>query len=339
MANVQLLTLLTIFLLHGCGASINVEAIKLSKGTVEQTVSTINSGTIFAKNQAELAFGTVGRIYKIHYQLSDFVPKGAILAEIENTDLLSIYSEASKEYERAQKLFSEGLISHASIDASKRALDVAKSNLDKTRIIAPFKGQITAMDLKVGEFYQNAVAVGTRPKVNMIDAESRFVKGEIDEVDLSKIEKGQTARIKIPALKNQLFKASVDKVVPFISTAKDQDRTGLIELKLLVDDQHKMKSIPVGASADVEIISLQKDQVLMVPTNYLQGIGKNKYVYKLDPDKKNKMTKAPVEVGIGNYERTEITKGLAPGELVIRPPEGIDDPLKVKIKVEEKVWP
>ena len=59
--NTFILIVLTL-LLASCGSRTKIEAIKLATGAVESTVTTINSGTVEAQNQAELAFGTVGRI-------------------------------------------------------------------------------------------------------------------------------------------------------------------------------------------------------------------------------------------------------------------------------------
>ncbi len=104
---------------------------------------------------------------------------------------------------------------------------------------------ITAMNLRVGEFFQSATSLDKKTAVQIIDLKKRIIKGEIDEVDLQKVSIGFPARIKIPAMKNQTFNAVVTKVVPYVSTAKDQDRTSQIELEVI--DQKDNVLIPVGA--------------------------------------------------------------------------------------------
>lgn len=319
-----------------CSKKISVDAIKVTNGFVESTVNTINSGTVNATRQAELAFGTVGRIQSLHVSLGAKVEQGTIIAEIENQDLKAIYSEAQKENERSIELFKNGLVSTSNLDSAKRAYEVAKTSLDKTIIKAPFKGMITALDLKVGEFYQNSATSAQKPKVQIIDLEKRIVKGEIDEIDLPKVKINQMARIKIPAYKNQIFNAIVNKVVPFVSTAKDQDRTSEIELTLIVEKGNENILIPVGASADVEIITDKKENVLIAPTPYLQGVGKNKFVYKVID---GKLVKTNVTVGVNNYERSEILEGLKKEDIIARPPDGIDEVNNLKVEVVEKKWP
>jgi macrolide-specific efflux system membrane fusion protein len=320
-----------------CSKKIKVEAIKAINSSVESTVTTINSGTVYADKQAELAFGAAGRIKNIQSSIGKIVNQNTIIAEIENSDLKAIYEEANNELNRSKKLFEDGLVSSSNLESSKRARDVAFTNYDKTIIKAPFKGMITALDLKVGEFYQFAQIANQRPKVQIIDLEKRYVKGEIDEVDLGKVKINQEARIKIPALKNAILKGVVRKVVPFISTAKDQDRTGLIELDLLDSSEFKDKAlIPVGASADVEIVTEKKENSLVIPTSFIHGVGKNKFVYKVV---NNKLTKTNIKIGVGNYDRSEIQEGLIVDDVIANPPEGIDDPSKLTIETEIKPWP
>lgn len=329
-----LLIILTTLPLLSCTKSITTWAIRPKIDSVETTVSTINSGTIKAQKEAELSFGTVGRISSLHVSLGKIVEKGALIAEIENNDLKAVALEAQNEYQRAIELFQSTLISKSQLESAKRAFLVAQSNLDKTMIKAPFKGMMTAFDIKVGEFYQNQTAPNARPKIQLIDLDQRIVQGEIDEIDLPKIKYGQKARVKIPAYKNKIFNATVTKVVPFVSTAKDQDRTSQIEL--ILTDNEKGFLIPVGVSADVEIIVNTKMKALILPTSYLQGVPKDKFVLKVE---KNRLVKNKVELGVGNYDRTEILNGVTVNDLIARPPEGVEDFSKVKVTAEEKPWP
>ena len=338
MTSQKYLYLMTLLFLISCSHKTKVEAIKLATGSVESTVTTINSGTVEAEFQAELAFGTVGRIAKIYVTLGSNVSTATILAELENADLKAVYDEAQKELIRTEELFKNGLVSIASLDGAKRAREVARLNFEKTVMKAPFSGMITAMDLKVGEYYQGSTSLDKKPAVQIIDLKKRIIKGEIDEVDLQKVSKGFKARVKIPALKNQIFNAIVTKVVPFVSTAKDQDRTSQIELEILsaTDSNHKSILIPVGASADVEIISETKEAVQILPTNVLSGTGKNRFLYKI---KDGKLLKSEIKIGLGNYERVEILEGLSKNELVAKPLDGIELVDGMKVDPQEKSWP
>lgn len=317
-----------------CGPKVELKVIRLGTGPVESTVTTTNSGTVEAKQQAELAFGTPGRISRIHVSLGDKVKQGAIIAELENSDLKAIYGEAQRDYERAQEFFKSGLVSKANLDSAQRAREVARSNLNKTMIVAPFDGMITALNIKVGEFYQSSAGITSVEKkidVQIIDLKTRLIKGEIDEVDLQKIKIGQPARVKVPALKNQMIDARLTKVVPFVSTVKDQDRTSQIELEILEDKL----LIPVGASADVEIVVERKENASILPTSTLTGVGKSRSVFVV---KDNKLVKKSVKTGTGNYDRVEILEGLDKNDLIAQPLEGVELTEGMKVKYEESKW-
>ncbi len=332
----MLITISTIaFMSVSCAPKVEVSAIKLAKGLVESTVTTTSSGTVEAREQAELAFGTPGRIAKIHVQLGAKVKKGALIAELENADLKAVYNEAIKEYNRARELYKNGLVSIANLDATNRALEVARINLDKTMIKAPFEGMITALNLNIGEFYQSSAGISTsgtkRIDIQIIDLKTRIIKGEIDEVDLEKIAIGQMARVKIPAIKNKTINAKLTRVVPFVSTVKDQDRTSQIELEIIDTDT----LIPVGASADVEIIVSSKDDAMILPAKLLTGFGNNRSVYVIE-DNKLKATK--VKIGVGNYNRVEILEGVKETDLIAEPLEGAELSDGMKVKTKETTW-
>ncbi len=331
-----LLNISFLILIYSCSSKIKVETVIVSRGLVESTVSTINSGTVEAQKQAELAFGTIGRIAKIHVKVGDIILPGTTIAELENSDLKAVNEEASKEFERAKELYNSGLVSIANLDSAKRAKEVARINLEKTQVKAPFKGMITSLELKIGEFYQTQVTTISKPAIQIIDLEKRIVKGEIDEVDLNKVSNNQKAKVKIPALKNKIIEGVVKKVVPFVSTAKDQDRTSQIELELNATKEDEIKEIPVGASADVEIITEQKNNVLIIPTTYIHGVGGNKFVYFVNG---NKLEKKSITIGTGNYDRSEVLTGLRENDQIAKIPDGVDDPLKISVETEVKKWP
>lgn len=325
--------LLLIFL-SACGNKIKLDSVRMKNGTIESTVTTINSGTVEAKNQAELSFGSIGRIFKIYKNAGEKLKQGDLIAELENADLKAILNDATKELKRSNELFQNGLVAISQLDNAKKNREIARINFEKTLMTAPFEGILTFMDLKPGEFYQSAKKINNQPYVQMIDLKKRIIKGEVDEIDLQKIRQGNKARIKIPALKNNTINAIVSRVVPFVSTAKDQDRTGQIELEIL--DQNTNQLIPAGASADVEIITELKNNAQILPANVLFGAGKIRQLYKIV---NGKLKKEKVKIGLFNYSTVEILEGVTSSDLIAKPKEGIDLNEDLKVDSSEIQWP
>jgi len=315
-----------IVLLSGCGEKPSLVAATVARGKVESVVSSVNSGTVRAEQQAELAFGAVGRVQALSIKLGDEVKKGAILSELENSDLKVSLAFLQRESARRKEMASKKLISATEFEEITRQVEFSASALEKTLIRAPFDGIVTELNLEVGQLSQ-ITAVVPKPLVRLIDQAPRYVRAEIDELDLSKITAGAKARVKVLTTQRTPFTATVRQVVPFISTIREQDRTA--EIELAVDSGAIL--LPVGASADVEIILTQKTNVLIVTSRAVLGRKDARYVFKYVDGKAKKTS---VELGITGYDNTEILSGLSENDTVVIPSDDLDvlDGTSVTIK-------
>ncbi|MBI4925661.1 MAG: efflux RND transporter periplasmic adaptor subunit, partial [Bdellovibrio sp.] len=197
------LLILIIFFNFSCTQLLPLKAIRVSRTTVESTVTTTSAGTVEAVQQAVLGFSAQGRIEHINTAIGDHVKKSQILAELENSDFKIIFQNSDRELKRAEELFQAGLVSQAALDDSKRNYEVAKANLDKTMIKAPFDGVISELKLEIGELYQATQIPQSKAPIRLIDMKPRIIKGDVDELDLSKIKTGLKARVKILAIRSK----------------------------------------------------------------------------------------------------------------------------------------
>jgi RND family efflux transporter MFP subunit len=320
-----------VILLLGCGKTPSVKVIKAARTSVETTVTTISSGTVQAEEQAVLNFGIIGRVAEIGVSAGDRVRRGQRLASLENADLRVSAQAARAELQRVRDLAKEGLVSRAALDEAHRAAEVAQATYDKSVINAPFDGLITDVNLRRGEISQVTAGL-ERPPIRLIDLKPRLIKGEIDELDLGKVKAGQSARIKIPALANRVFGAKLSKAVPFVSSTREQDRTSQIELRFEEVDL----SIPVGASAEVEIIIDTKQDAVTVPARAVLGSLRQRYVYRVVNDR---LERVDVVAGIGNYDRREIVSGVSLGDAIVLPSAEAELNSGDKVKVDLQPWP
>ena len=313
----------------GCGKKPHLKGIKAAKVAVETTVSTVTSGTVTAEQQAVLGFSAAGRVARIQGKLGDRVRKGQILAELDNADLRAASVDADAELQRNQELFKEGLVSKAAFDDVKRAFETARTAYERSIIRAPFDGTLTELNLQLGELAATAPA---KAPMRVVDEQPRIVKGEIDEVDLSKVKEGAPARIKILAVKSQPLPAEVTKVVSFIGTTREQDRSAQVELKF----KEANTSVPVGASADIEIVVAAKDGVLGIPSRAILGSGANRHVFKFED---GKVHRVDIKIGAGNYDRSEILEGINEGDIVVQPNDDVELKEGLKAQVDVQPWP
>ncbi len=166
--------------------------------------------------------------------------------------------EAGQQFERARKLFSEGLISSSDlVEQYKRELAVAQANLDAAeqhqhRITAgPLPEELARADAEVGKAEAVAQAAkaqveqcvvkartsGTilrvyrkpgevyspqfpQPIVSMADTSSLRVRVEVDERDIGRVFAGQHAVVLVDAYPGQRFTGIVSQVDPVMGRKK-----------------------------------------------------------------------------------------------------------------------
>ena len=320
---------LLIALTLGCTKAPTVETVKVEKGAVESTVVGVSSGTVQAERTADLAFGAVGRVKVLNVDVGSVVKNGDVLAELENDDLKSNVIAARGEFNRIRTLSDKHFMSASQDSEALRIFEVAKGAYEKSFIRAPFDGLITAMNLEVGQLSQ-ITAVVPKPLMTIVDNLARYIQLQLDELDLSTVTPGLSTRIKVPAVRKEPFYGSVRKVVPYISTLKEQDRTADVEITINPENL----ILPVGASADVEIITEKKDQVLFLPTKAVLGRSGSRFTYTLVG---NRVKKTSVVVGLQNFDRVEIKTGLVENEMVVMPSDKVElvDQLKVTTQLED----
>lgn len=302
---------MVVSLVSGCKGRPEVRLARVSKASVEATVSSVNSGTVRAEGNTELAFGTVGRVKEVNVKLGDAVKAGQVLAQVENDDLKSRLQSTLEEYERSQRLSKSDAMSQSGVTQARASYDAAVTAYEKSLIKAPYDGIVAELNLEVGELSQITAVIPQAP-IRVVDVKPRYVRAEIDEVDLPKVKVGLPARVKVLAIRKEPFAARVRKVIPFVSSTREQDRTSEIELD--IDSEGLL--LPAGASADIEVITETKDDVLTITSRALLGRGRDRYVYVLEG---SRLAKRPVQVGIYGYTVSEIVSGLSPSDKVVLP--------------------
>lgn len=114
-------------------------------------------GIVDALSTVDLAFQVGGRITRMPVQQGTIVPRGDLIAELDNTDYSLAVSEArvaldlsQLDYERNRRMLDSGAIPRATYDRAasdlemrRLALSAAERNLAYTRLEAPFDALVT----------------------------------------------------------------------------------------------------------------------------------------------------------------------------------------------------
>ncbi|ARW17329.1 p-hydroxybenzoic acid efflux pump subunit AaeA [Komagataeibacter europaeus] len=99
-----------------------------------------------------------------------------------------------------QEVFNSNVATQiASVDAARAALDLAKLNLQRSILYSPVNGNITNLNLRVGDY----VTAG-HARLAVIDADSYWVNGYFEETKMWGVHVGDDARVKLMGYKDIL---------------------------------------------------------------------------------------------------------------------------------------
>lgn len=193
---------------------------------------------------------------------------------------------------------------------AEAALDLARVNLSKTELRAPFDGVIAEITAELGEWITpSPPGMMIPPVIELLDNEAIYVSAPLDEVDLGRIRTDLPVRITIDAYPGQSFEGRVIRVAPYVLDLEAQNRTIEIEVEF-VDSEFAGRLLP-GTSADVEVILNVADDVLRIPS-YALIEGNSVLVFENEH-----LISVPVTTGLTNWQYAEVSAGLTEDQLVV----------------------
>jgi RND family efflux transporter MFP subunit len=201
----------------------------------------------------------------------------------------------------------------ATVEQAQADVDAAQANLDKTIIIAPIGGIVTNVAAKVGQTMQPGMSA-----ISLISYGQYDVESYVPEADIAKIKIGDVATTTLDAYgSDTFFETSVIKIDPG-ETVIEGVPTYKVTLKFASSSDSRIKS---GMTANLDILTEQKNAVLSVPSRSVYSVDIQKYVKSADPKNPNKITDIPVVTGIRGVDGyIEIISGLKEGDQIVASP-------------------
>jgi len=329
------------------------------KGDIVEVVKM--EGKIKAYKQVEVGSDVMGRIEKIMVRERQKVKKGDILCIISPETYrarvlemearlkadLSKYEVLKNEYERTKELFSKDLISKSeferieadylsmksAIESDSFILKEAKENLKKCYIRSVIDGEVLSINKEEGEMAVVGINVPGNVIMVIADRSKLIVNGEINESEISKIKKGDTAIVKVSALEGKEFKGIVENVggVPISSSGIETQGTAFFPVKILLLEGDSL--LLPGMNASCKIITKKKKDVFTLPYS---AIGREKDKHFVFVKRKGRAEKRFISIGIQGEERVEIVEGISENDTIIIGPQKILNSIKEGEKVKVK---
>ena len=165
-----------------------------------------------------------------------------------------------------------------------------------------------------------------QPLADVVNLGSVYLKGEISETELTKVQKGQAVDVRVDAIPDRIFQGSVAEVFPAGST---QSRNFFVRIKI----DRPGQLIKPGMFGRGSIITGVDRDVLLVTKDAIEDRRGTKMVFVVG--EKHTVKRLDVVVVQENRDHAEVaaSSGLAAGDLVVtRGRQNLQDKSLVKIE-------
>jgi multidrug efflux pump subunit AcrA (membrane-fusion protein) len=149
-----------------------------------------------------------------------------------------------------------------------------------------------------------------RMLMEILDLSTVWAVARVPQHQASLLKDGLVARVTVPAIGTEQFQS------PFLRLGTGEESSpstvdGIFELP-----NPDMKLRP-GMRAEFSLIASNRENVLSIPREALQGDSSNRFVFIKDYELENAFVRVPVSIGEISDEKAEITAGLFPGDEVV----------------------
>ena len=279
-----------------------------------------------------------GTLEKIFVYEGQYVKKGKLLAEINDSGLkeqleqLTIQANFAKEnFERTERLWNNNigseiqfLKSKTDFESSQKMVEQMKDRLAKTKVYAPFDGEVDEIISNQG----SNLIPGVSQILRLVNLDKIYAEASVSEKYISFIEEGTEAIVQIPLLGKEI-KSQIIQTGNFINPS---NRTFRVEVPVENID----KKIKQNLDAKIKINIYSKEDAVVIPLRIVRedASGKN-FVYVMNQDVKEGVyitSKTFISLGNKNNTDVEVTEGLKIGDmLVLEGASIVEDSQRVKL--------
>lgn len=221
------------------------------------------SGVIENMASSQISAETDGTVTNIYYKNGDYVKKGTVIATLSSDTVNDKIANSTLSYKSAQI-----------------SMRQTEKDLENYSIKSPINGTVITKKAKAGDTIEKT----TQGTTMMVVADISKLKFElaIDELDVSRVHKGQEVLITCDAVPGEKFLGIITNV-----SVEGVAQNGVTTYQAEVEIAEPGNLRP-SMNIDAEVVIESADNVLMVPTEDIKTIGSRSYVFvkKSDYDEK-----------------------------------------------------
>ena len=328
---------------------VSFETAKVEKKSIHTSITA--TGTIEPVTSVTVGTQVSGIVAKLYVDYNSIVKKGQVIAELDKTNLISELNTAKANlassqstatyqlanYNRYKTLYDKGLVSadefenaqlsyqkaREDVNAKRESVRKAETNLGYATITSPIDGVVLSKSVEEG---QTVAASFNTPELFKIaqDLTDMRVIADIDEADIGGVKEGQRVSFTVDAFPDDHFEGRVTQVRQQATT-----ESNVVTYEVVISAPNEDLKLMPGLTASVTIYTMEKNDVLVVPSKALRFMPNQAFLEKdqtiadVEADHKlwtmegNPFKAHKVEIGTSNGVVTEITGGIAAGTVVL----------------------
>lgn len=305
---------------RGAGGPVVVEAMPVKVAPAERTVEAV--GTLLSNERVTIRPEVAGRIVAIDMVEGGKVREGQMLVELDASVERAALADAEarrmlalNNLERARELRRTNVGTQRALDEAEAsfriaeaAVELARAQLAKRTIRAPFDAKASLRHVSVGEFVAAGTALFTLEQIDPIKVDFR-----VPELFLPAVSVGNEIRIAIDAFPGRSFAGRVTAIDPLVD---ERGRSLLVRASIANPEE----ALRPGLFARVSLTLSVKSDALWVAEEALVPQGGKQFVFRiLDQGEGKPKTVERVEVttGLRRPGEVELTSGVRAGDLVV----------------------
>lgn len=192
------------------------------------------------------------------------------------------------------------------------AVQDAETRLKETKIYAPMDGTLLEIPVEVGTIVASALTNvnGGTAIMKLADLTDLRIMGAIDEAQIGRVAADQRVEIRVDAYPDKIFKG---KVLRVSQLGKEVSSVVTFDVEIAIEDENRTL-LRSGMSADVDIITSEQEDVVLVPLLAVETKGKGRFVRLANGEQR------AIKTGATDGTNLVVLDGLAGGEDILASP-------------------
>jgi membrane fusion protein, multidrug efflux system len=275
-------------------------------------------GTIEAIDEITVVSEIDAQVVSLPFVEGTYIKKGDLIAQLDDSQLAAevsrneaLYNQSKASYNRVKSIVEQNVGTPQNLDDALAALKVAEANLEvaktrlnKTKIVAPFDGVVGARKVSVGTFLRAGQEITQLANLNQIR-----ISFSVPERFLGELKRNAEVTVYSSVYPGYEVNGKIIAIEPILDS---ETRNVQVVAKVFNPGQ---KFHP-GMSANVAVVLNEKPDALTIPNEAVFANGNQSLVYIIKPD--STVAPVPVTLGLQLPDVVEVVTGLENGMKVVK---------------------